>query len=128
MKWKAYVPPVLVLLVLLLLCLWNSRAITAQTAELTQQLRQVDTLARADCWPAARRQLERGYADWSAQQTYLHIVIAHDAVDRAEALYRRAAAFAETENFPELTAELAELENALGLLAEMERFTLKNTL
>lgn len=128
MKWKTYLFPVAMLLTLLALSLWNSHVIRDQTEHLCVQLQEVDTLAQTPCWPAARRRLAESYNDWSSHQTYLHIVIAHDALDSVEGLYRRAAAFAQTEELAELRADLAELQNALCLLAEMERFTLKNTL
>lgn len=128
MKWKSYLPPVALLLMLLALSLWNSGTMTAQTDQLREQLQEVDALARAACWPAAQGALSDSYQDWSAHQTYLHIVLPHDAVDEVETLYRRAASFAETAELPELRAELAELQAKLTLLSEMERFTLKNTL
>ena len=77
---------------------------------------------------AAAAAIRAGYAGWSERQTYLHIVTNHDAVDAAEAMYHRCLAFAESEEASELRAELAELQDQLRLLAEMEEFSLKNVL
>ena len=60
--------------------------------------------------------------------TYLHIVTEHDAINDAEAMYRRALAFAATRESTEFRAELADLRDQLRLLAEMERFSIKNVL
>lgn len=55
--------------------------------------------------------LTDSYTDWSGKQTYLHIVTEHDAVDDAEAMYRRAMAFAATRELTEFRAELADLRD-----------------
>ena len=49
-------------------------------------------------------------------------------MDDAEAMYRRCAAFAAAEEPSEFRAELADLDDQLRLLAEMERFSIKNVL
>lgn len=128
MKRNPYLPPAALLLALLALCLWNSRVMTAQTNTLDNQLRQVETQAESARWPAAKAALADSYADWSAHQTYLHIVTAHATVDDAEAMYRRAAAYAEAEALAEFRVVLADLRHQLRLLSEMERFSIKNVL
>ena len=77
---------------------------------------------------AAGDALAKSYEDWSERQVFLHIVSEHEAVDDAEAMYRRAMAFAEEQESSEFRAELADLQDQLRLLAEMERFSLKNVL
>lgn len=128
MKRCPYLLPAALLLVLLGLSIWNSSAMTAQTDRLRQQLDQVDQLAQREEWASALSVLEESYNQWAACQTYLHIVTEHDAVDDAEAMYRRAAAFGETEEITEFRAEIADLRDQLRLLAEMERFSVKNIL
>ena len=115
-------PPLAVLAVILAFALWNSAAITGHTQRWRDQLQQ------AEDWPEAVNALTASYEDWSDHQTYLHIVSQHDAVDDAEAMYRRAMAFALEQEPSEFRAELADLQDQLRLLAEMERFSLKNVL
>ena len=62
------------------------------------------------------------------RQTYLHIVSHHDAVDDAEAMYRRAMAFAETQEITEFRAELSDLMDQLRLISEMEALNIRNVL
>ena len=121
-------PPLAVLAVILAFALWNSTAITGHTQRWRDQLQQVEKLAAAENWRAAGDALSESYADWSESQVYLHIVSEHDAVDDAEAMYRRAMAFAQEQEPSEFQAELADLQDQLRLLAEMERFSLKNVL
>ena len=101
---------------------------TGHTDRWRAQLAQAEALAQAEDFSGAAALLADSYRDWSRHQTYLHIVTEHDAVDDAEAMYRRAMAFAEEQESSEFRAELADLQDQLRLLAEMERFSLKNVL
>ena len=121
-------PPLAVLAVILAFAIWNSSAITQRTQRWRDQLQQAEALAASEKWQAAGNALSESYADWSGSQVYLHIVSEHDAVDDAEAMYRRAMAFALEQESSEFRAELADLQDQLRLLAEMERFSLKNIL
>ena len=125
---KNFLPPIAVLAAILAFSLWNSHAMTAGTDRWRSQLQQADALMQAENWPDTVAALTKSYEDWSQHQTWLHIVSEHDAVDDAEAMYRRAMAFAAAREPSELRAELADLRDQLRLLAEMERFSIKNVL
>ena len=125
---KSLAVPLAVLGVILAFALWNSRCVTAETDHWREQLRQADILAQAGEWERAAAALSDSYGDWSARQTYLPIVAEHDAIDGAESMYRRAMAFAATEELSEFRAELADLRDQLRLLAEMEEFSIGNVL
>ena len=125
---KSLAVPLAVLGVILAFALWNSRCVTAETDHWREQLRQADILAQAGEWERAAAALSDSYGDWSARQNYLHIVAEHDAIDGAESMYRRAMAFAATEELSEFRAELADLRDQLRLLAEMEEFSIGNVL
>ena len=125
---KSLAVPLAVLGVILAFALWNSRCVTAETDHWREQLRQADILAQAGEGERAAAALSDSYGDWSARQTYLHIVAEHDAIDGAESMYRRAMAFAATEELSEFRAELADLRDQLRLLAEMEEFSIGNVL
>ena len=125
---KDMLPPVGVLAVILAVALWNSAVITGHTQRWRDQLQQAEALALDENWQAAGDALAKSYEDWSERQVFLHIVSEHEAVDDAEAMYRRAMAFAAEQESSEFRAELADLQDQLRLLAEMERFSLKNVL
>ena len=125
---KDRLPPVGVLAVILAFALWNSAVITGHTQRWRDQLQQAEALALDENWQAAGDALAKSYEDWSERQVFLHIVSEHEAVDDAEAMYRRAMAFAAEQESSEFRAELADLQDQLRLLAEMERFSLKNVL
>ena len=125
---KDMLPPVGVLAVILAFALWNSAVITGHTQRWRDQLQQAEALALDEDWQAAGDALAKSYEDWSERQVFLHIVSEHEAVYDAEAMYRRAMAFAAEQESSEFRAELADLQDQLRLLAEMERFSLKNVL
>ena len=125
---KDMLPPVGVLAVILAFALWNSAVITGHTQRWRDQLQQAEALALDENWQAAGDALAKSYEDWSERQVFLHIVSEHEAVDDAEAMYCRAMAFAAEQESSEFRAELADLQDQLRLLAEMERFSLKNVL
>ena len=128
MKRCSWLMPPALLAVILAFCLWHSAAMTGHTDRWRAQLAQAEALAQAEDFSGAAALLADSYRDWSRHQTYLHIVTEHDAVDDAEAMYRRCAAFAAAEEPSEFRAELADLDDQLRLLAEMERFSIKNVL
>ena len=125
---KGCLLPLAVLTAILSFSLWNGSNIAGETARWQEQLLQADLLAQSEDWAAAERTLAESYADWTASQTYLHIVAEHDAVDDAEAMYRRALAFAAGQEPDELRAEIAGLRDQLRLLAELERLDIRNIL
>lgn len=125
---KGYLPPIAVLAAILAFAVWNSRTMQTDTDRWRAQLQQVETLAQAGDWSGAAAALADSYEDWTARQTYLHIVSEHDAVDDAEAMYHRSAAFAAAQEPSEFRAELSDLRDQLRLLAEMERFSIRNVM
>lgn len=125
---KSFVFPLALLGALLAFSLWNCSAVSRQTERWTAELEEAEAPAAGGDWAAAEQALEAGYADWSRSQVWLHIVAEHDAVDGAEAMYRRAQAFARTQELSEFLAELADLRNQLRLLAELEKISIKNVL
>lgn len=127
-KLVPYLPSIAVLSAILAFSLWNDSHMSSETSRWRAQLDQADALVQEERWEEAQAKLTESYEDWSSRQTYLHIVSQHGAVDDAEAMYRRAMAFADTRELSEFRAELSDLRDQLRLLAEMERLSLKNVL
>ena len=125
---RSCLTPIAILAAILAFALWNGSHMADSTDRWRDQLQQVDALAQSGDWTGALAALADSYEDWSKSQTYLHIVAEHDAVDDAEAMYRRATAFASTRELTEFRAELSDLRDQLRLLPEMERLDIKNVL
>lgn len=125
---KDYFIPIAILAVIFGFSFWNSITIQKNTARWSAQLQQAAQLISTENWDAIEHTLQSSYDDWHANQTYLHIVLEHDTIDDADAMYRRAFAFTKAQEPKELQAELADLQDQLGLLVEMERLSLENIL
>ena len=125
---KGFLTPLAILAALLGLSLWNASCMASDTARWRDQLAQADVLAQSGDWAGAEDALEASYDDWADRQTRLHIVTKHDAVDDAEAMYRRAAVFICLQEESSLLGELSDLRHQLRLLSEMEQLSIKNVL
>ena len=125
---KAFFPPLGLLAALLILVFQNGAFIRVETDRWQTQLQQAADLAKNENWSGAAATLTESHQDWSSRQFYLHIVMEHDAIDDADAMYQRAIAFAKERESSEFQAELSDLSDQLRLLAEMEQFSLKNIL
>lgn len=125
---KKLLPPIAILLALFAFSAWNGAAMERAASRWQEQLSRSAGLGRQEQWDSAAAVLEESYQDWTRHQSYLHIVSEHDVVDGAEAMYRRAMAFAEAREPSEFQAEMADLGARLSLLAEMERLSIKNIL
>ena len=86
------------------------------------------TLALAGDWDAAGDLLAASYDDWRTRQLFLHIVVQHQVVEDAEAMYRRAASFLDGQETEEFRAELADLIHQLLALEEQEQLSWGNVL
>ena len=125
---KPYTLPLLVLLGILCLTLVNDLSVNKNTARWCGQLQQAVFFVEAEAWDQAETVLKESYADWSAHQTYLHIISTHDEINAAESMYHRALAFAAVREPSELQAEVTGLQAQLKFLAEMEGFSIRNIL
>jgi len=125
---KALLAPAATLVLLFALSLWNGFTIQKETARWSSQLQQAVHFIQSENWSAIETAIQTSYEDWRGKQTYLHIVLEHEAIDNAEAMYQRAFAFASAKDSQELQAELADLLHQLTLLSEMERLSIKNIL
>lgn len=125
---KDYLVPLAILAAVFGFSLWNGTALQKDTARWSAQLQQAVQLIPSKNWDAIEHTLQSSYDDWQTRQAYLRIVLEHDPIDDADAMYRRAFAFAKAQEPKELQAELADLQDQLGLLVEMERLRLENIL
>lgn len=121
---RHWFPPLMILAGIFTFCLWDASHIYRETRQWQKQLQTSEQLAVKEDWEGALAVLEGSYRDWRSQFLYLHIVTPRDAVDDTEAMYRRASAFAKTREITEFRAELADLQDQLRILSDLESFRL----
>ncbi len=122
---RLLLPPIAVLCALLALSLWNSSHMERQTRRWRAQLQETDRLAQSECWAEALDSLWESYDDWTLRHGISTLF--PTMVDVASP-YRRAMAFAETQEITEFRAELSDLMDQLRLISEMEALNIRNVL
>ena len=127
-RYLGLVPPILLLAGLLTFCLWTGQRVGTDAERWRAPLLQSSEAALLGDWDAAEDLLSASYEDWQSRQLFLHIVVQHEVVEDAEAMYRRAKAFLDGRETEEYRAELADLIHQLLALQEQEELSLGNVL
>ena len=125
---KALILPVLTLAALLALSLWTGSYVSCQTAAWSEDLAAADRLAQAEQWTQAEALLRAGYRRWESRQELFHMLMEHQELDQAEALFAQAGAALSQRDLPDFHAALAQLRLQLRLLAETQQLSLRNIL
>ena len=80
---KVFYLPAGVLALILACSLWAGRFLEMRTEHWTALLAGVSQAAEAEDWSGASRALRQAYEDWDRDQTFLHTILEHDALDEA---------------------------------------------
>ena len=123
---KAFYLPAAVLAAILACSLWAGRFLEVRTEHWSALLAGVSESAEAEDWSQAGEALQRAYEDWSRDQTFLHTILEHDALDEAEQLFAAAMAACRQEDGEEALIQLAQLRGRLRLLAETQGASIQN--
>lgn len=120
--------PAAVLAVLLGASLWNARQVEAATEPWRAAVGEAVSSAERGDWDTALRLVRDARESWYAHHAYFHIVIAHDELDKVDALFAAAEAYAMEHEMSEFRAETAELSEQLSVLIETQKLTMRNVL
>ena len=120
--------PLVILILLLSLCLWNGYAISTHSRQWQEQAQHTENLIRRGDSNGAEAVLSESYRDWRKQWTYLHVICRHDAVDGADELYRRCLILIQSDTPADVLPELSSLREQLDNLSDMERLSIENIL
>ena len=125
---KNFYIPVGILAVILGFSLWSGRYVEQRTDHWNTLLEQADEEGRQERWEEAREQMDRLYGDWQGSQTFFHIIMDHEELDKAEELFAVAFAVCREEDDADFHQFLAQLMQQLKLLAETQQSSIKNIL
>lgn len=125
---KNFYVPVGILVVILGFSLWSGRYVEQRTDQWTDLLEQADREGGLENWDAARDQMDQIYQDWQGSQTFFHIIMDHEELDKAEELFAGAFAVCQEEDDADFHQLLAELKQQMTLLAETQQASIKNIL
>lgn len=125
---KHFYIPVVILAVILGFSLWAGRYVELRTDHWNALLEQADREGRLENWNSAQEQMDRIYEDWQGSQTFFHIIMDHEELDKVEDLFAGAFAVCEEEDDADFHQLLAQLRQNLTLLAETQQASIKNIL
>lgn len=125
---KAFFIPAGLLALILGFSLWTGRYVELRTSQWIALLDEIDETAQQENWPGAEEQLRQTYKNWDGSQTFLHTIMEHDELDKAEELFAGAFAVCREEDGADFHTMLAQLKNQLKLLAETQSVSIKNVL
>ena len=120
--------PAAVLAALLAASLWNAGQIEADVAPWREAVESAVSAAGRGDWDASLTAVRGARDDWYDHHAYFHIVIAHDELDKVDALIAKAESYAVEHDMPEFRAEAAELLEQLDILVETQKLTVRNVL
>ena len=120
--------PVGLLALLLGASLGNARLVAAEAEPWREAVEASIAAAEDGDWETALRAVRGARESWDARKPYLHVVTAHDELDRVDILFATAEGFAMEEDMAEFRAEASELTVQLGIIVELQKLTLRNAL
>ena len=125
---KAFYIPAGVLIAILGFSLWTGYYVEGRMEHWDEMLEQVDAAVRQEDWTAAQEHLRRAYDDWDECQTFLHVIMEHEELDKAEEMFAGAFALCGEGERAGLRSLLAQLMSQMDALAETQSMGIKNIL
>ena len=125
---KAFTIPAALLAVILAFSLWTERYVQRNTDAWTAQLAEAGQAARGEDWTRAAEGLDSAYAGWNRSQDFFHVIMDHAELDEVEELFAGALAVCQERDEPDFHTLLSQLSAGLEMLAETQRFSLRNIL
>ncbi|MDE7009761.1 MAG: DUF4363 family protein [Oscillospiraceae bacterium] len=125
---RAFYIPAAVLAAILAFSLWTGRCVQRDTERWTAALSESGREAREENWEAAAARLDEAYSGWSRSQGFLHTIMDHAELDEVEELFAGALAVCQEQDEPDFHTLLSQIAASLEMLAETQRFSLRNVL
>ena len=104
---------------------WYSQSLTG---DMTDRLRQAQSLAEGENWDQAEAVTRQVYEDWQDHHFYLHTLMRHSDTDQVLRGFRTVLEYVRLQEPDQYNAANADLITQLELLAEMEQPSVANVL
>ena len=125
---RAFRIPCFVLLILVVLSLANSAAVTRHCGQWLEELEAAQQSAAQEQWAEADEHLVRLRESWNACRIWLRVVLSHNTVEDVEEMLDRAQLMGSLQELTHMHEALAELRGLLQRIDEGERLSLANIL
>jgi len=123
---KALLIPLATLSVLLFCSLSVGCYVNRSVESWDYQLAQAAAAEESASWNSTASLIRSCYEDWQEQQTFFHIIIAHQELDEVKSLFFSTMAACNERDAPDFRIALAQLRGQLALLAETQQLSIKN--
>ena len=104
---------------------WYSQSLTG---DMTDRLRQAQSLAEGENWDQAEAVTRQVYEDWQGRHFYFHTLMRHSDTDQVLRTFRSVLEYLRLQEPDQYNAANADLMAQLELLAEMEQAAVVNVL
>ncbi|USF25115.1 hypothetical protein N510_003588 [Firmicutes bacterium ASF500] len=104
---------------------WYAQSLTG---DMTDRLRQAQSLAEGENWDQAEAVTRQVYEDWQDHHFYLHTFMRHSDTDQVLRAFRQVLEYLRLQEPDQYNAANADLVAQLELLAEMEQASVVNVL
>ena len=104
---------------------WYSQSLTG---DMTDRLRQAQSLAEGENWDQAEALTRQAFAGWQEHHLYLHCVMRHSDTDQILRSFQAVLEYLPLQEPDQYNAANADLIAQLELLAEMEQASVVNVL
>lgn len=125
---KYFFSPAALLAFLLGASLWNARFVAAETASWHETVVMSAAAAQRDGWVEALDDVRAARQRWGTRKAYLHIVTAHEQLEKTDALFAVLEGAAAERDGDAFRTAAAELLAQLDVIAELQQLTLRNIL
>ena len=106
----------------------NQRTVSDISDSIRTQLNASQAAAQQEQWESAERALSQADRTWQAHEAYLHVVIEHDEIDGAEALFTEVSQYARQHDSDKYCTSAERLCTQLNHLEESQQLSIKNIL
>ena len=125
---KALRIAIAVFVLLMVAGLINGAYLSAQCRQWSVRLAHADEATEQGDWNSAQREMDALKKSWQGAQSYLHITLQHEEINKADTLLHQCALYAETQDGSAFSDAAVQLTLQFDRLAEMERLSIKNVL
>ena len=125
---RAFRIPCFVLLLLVVLSLANTAAMTRHCEQWSRTLDAAETAVAGERWEEAERLLHELQASWDSRSVWLRVVLSHNTVDEAEQLMARARLMVGLQEGTHAREAMTDLGSLLERIGGGERLSLSNIL
>ncbi|MCB7514395.1 DUF4363 family protein [bacterium 210917-SL.2.15] len=106
----------------------NQRTVSNISDSIRTQLDASQTAAQQEQWETAARAFSQADETWQEHEAYLHVVIEHDEIDEAEALFAEVDQYARQHDSDKYCTSAERLCTQLDHLKESQQLSIKNIL